>query len=108
MRADVLLRAAEVFGGVDRQPEPNVAERTQLPLGGELGEGGRLVISPLRKTRERVFAEHVDAAADPAFDRAALGESANAVAVELDDAEGRPRLRDRDRRRGAGRAVVLE
>src|SRR5204863_3238635 len=51
-------------------------------FGGQLREGGRLVIAPFRKTCERLFAEHVDAAADPAVDRAALREARDALVLE--------------------------
>src|SRR3954470_8360122 len=108
MCSEVLLGAAEIFGGIDRQPQPGVAEGAQLSLRGELGKGGRLVGATFGKPRKRPGPEHVDAAADPALDCAALGEAGDPVTVELDDTEGRLRLRDSDRRRGSGRAVVCE
>src|SRR5205085_6515555 len=105
MRAEVLLRAAEILRCVHGEPEPFVPEGPELALGRKLRERGRLVVAPLREASERLFAEHVDAAADPAFDRSALGEAGDAIVVELDDAERRPRLCDRDRRGCAARAV---
>src|SRR6185436_8226192 len=108
MRADVLLGAPQVFGRVDRQPEPFVAEGAELPFRGELGERGRLVVAALRETRQRLLAEHVDAAADPAVDCPALRKTGDPVALELDDPERRLRVRDGDRCRGAVGAMALE
>src|SRR5438034_431319 len=112
MRADVLLGLSQVLGGVDRQPESLVAEGAELPFRGELGERCRLVVAALRETSERLLAEDVDAAADPALDRPALREARDPAVVELDDPERRLRARDGDRRRGAvgtvGREQVRE
>src|SRR5436190_4633987 len=100
MRADVLLGTAQVLGGVDSQPESLVAEGAKLPFRGELGERCRLVVAALRETSERVLAEDVDAAADPALDRPALRETRDPAVVELDDPDPRLRARDGDRRGG--------
>src|SRR5439155_10561872 len=105
MRAEVLLRAAEILRCVHGEPQPFVPEGPELALGRKLRERGRLVVAPLREASERLFAEYVDAAADPGLDRSALGEAGDPIVVELDDAERRRRLRDRDRRGCAARAV---
>src|SRR5438876_1323415 len=101
MRADVLLGTAQVFGGVDRQPETLVAEGAELPFRGELGERCRLVVAALRETSERLLAEDVDAAADPALDRPALREARDPAVVELADPERPLRARAGDRRGAA-------
>src|SRR5262249_35574639 len=108
VRADVLLGPAQILGRVDGEPEPVVAERSELPFRSKLGKRGRLVVAALGEARESFLPEHVDAAADPALDRPALGEAADSVAVELDDAERRLRLRDRDRRGNAGVAMLRQ
>src|SRR6266516_1959001 len=108
VRADVLLGLSQVLGGVDRQPESLVAEGAELPFRGELGERCRLVVAALREARERLLAEDVDAAADPALDRPALREARDPAVVELDDPERRLRARHGDRRRGAVGTVGLE
>src|SRR5512133_1923780 len=108
MRADVLLGLSQVLGGVDRQPESLVAKGAKLPFRGELGERCRLVVAALRETSQRVLAEDVDAAADPALDRPALGEARDPAVVELDDPERRLRARNGDRRRGTVGTVGLE
>src|SRR6266536_2121973 len=108
MGANVLLGTAQVFGSVDRQPEALVAEGAELPFRGELGERCRLVVAALREARERLLAEDVDAAADPALDRPALREARDPAVVELDDPERRLRARHGDRRRGAVGTVGLE
>src|SRR5262249_15801489 len=102
VRADVLLGPAQILGRLAGEPNPRVPERSELPLRSKLGKRGRLVVAALGEARESFLPEHVDAAADPALDRPALGEAADSVAVELDDAERRLRLRDRDRRGNAG------
>src|SRR5436190_23741518 len=89
MGANVLLGTAQVFGSVDRQPEALVAEGAELPFRGELGERCRLVVAALREARERLLAEDVDAAADPALDRPALREARDPAVVEL-GVRGRP------------------
>src|SRR5438046_6004325 len=108
MGANVLLGTAQVFGSVDRQPEALVAEGAELPFRGELGERCRLVVAALREARERLLAEDVDAAADPALDRPALREARDPAVVELDDPERRLRARDGDRRRGTVGTVGFE
>src|SRR6476646_478737 len=108
MRADVLLGKAQVFRGVDRQPQSLVAKGAELPFRCELGKRCRLVVAALRETSERVLAEDVDAATDPALDRPALREASNPAVVELHDPERRLRACDGDSRRGAVGTVGRE
>src|ERR1700675_685764 len=83
-------------------------ESTELAFSGELGEGRRLVVALLGEALERLLAQDVDTAADPALHRPALRKAGHTIGVELDDAEGRLRSRDGNRGRGAVRAVVLD
>src|SRR5215211_5952721 len=81
MRADVLVCRAEVLGGVHRQPDPVVTERSQTAARRQRREGGRLVVAPLRELRERLLAEDVEPAADPVRQHAGLVEARDEVAV---------------------------
>jgi hypothetical protein len=75
----------------------------------ERGEGGRLVVAALRQAGERLLAEDVDAAADPVREEPRLLEAGDPVVLaQLDDPEGRARMRHRDRRGGPRRAVPVE
>ena len=77
-------------------------QRAQASLGGELREGGRLVVAALREALERLLAEDVDAAADPLVEPRRLAKAGDQVVVEVDHAERRAQRDDRDRRgRGA-------
>src|SRR3954468_2458255 len=105
---EVLLGAPQVLRRVDGQPQPLVTESGQAALGGELWEGRRLVVAALGEARERLVSERIDAAADPALDRPAFREAGDALLLELDHAERRLRLRDRDRRRCPVGAMLLE
>src|SRR4051812_10529523 len=105
---EVLLGAPQVLRRVDGQPQPLVTESGQAALGGELWEGRRLVVAALGEARERLVSEHVDAAADPALDRPAFREAGDVLSLELDHAERRLRLRDRNRRRGPVGAMLVE
>src|SRR2546425_11382809 len=83
-------------------------ESTELAFSGELGEGGRLVVALLGETVERLLAQNVDAAADPALHRPALRKACDAIGVELNDAERRLRPGDGNRGRRAVCAVMRE
>src|SRR5581483_7106422 len=108
-RGNLLLGGPQLLRRVDRQPEAGVPERVQPPLCGELRKRRRLVVALLREARDRLVAQHVVAAVDPERDAAALAEPVDHVVVaELDDAELRVRLRDRDRRERIRRAMPLE
>ena len=99
---DVLVGAAELLRRVDRQPQARVAIRAERSLRGELGERGRLVVALLREPLERLVGEDVDPAVDPVRDLRDLAEARHDVVVgQVDLAELRRRLRDRDRRGGA-------
>src|SRR5206468_3877030 len=70
-------------------------------------ERGRLVVAALREPRQRLLAEHVDAAADPMpFELRRLAEAGDDVSVEIDDAEARAQRDHRDRRRRTARPLT--
>src|SRR6478735_5965120 len=97
MRLDVLGGDAQLLRCVDRQPEPLVPEGMEHALGGELGERGRLVVATVGEPLDRGGREDVVAAVDPIGDAAGLLEAAHDVGVvDVDEAELRLRLRDRD------------
>src|SRR5215468_2709514 len=72
---EVLARHPQVLGSVDGQPDALVPERAESPRRCELRERRGLVVTALGKTRERVVAEHVDAAADPVVEPRCLAET---------------------------------
>ena len=79
------------------------------PRSASSGKVGRLVVAPLRQRRERLLAEDVDAAAHPVRQERCLLEARDEVVLaQLDDAEGRARMGDGDRRGAPRLAVPLE
>src|SRR4029079_4825803 len=100
---EVLARHPQVFRRVDGEPDALVPERAQAPSGRELRERARLVVAALGEALERLFAEHVDAAADPLVEARGLSESGDEVVVEGDHTEGRAQGDDGD---GRGRLAL--
>src|SRR5205085_12270623 len=87
--------------------EALVAEGAQAALGGEIGERRRLVVAALGKAPERLLGEDVDPAVHPVRDAPGLSEAGHDVVLsEVDEAEGRGRPGDGNRRRCAAAAVM--
>src|SRR5581483_6282989 len=91
MLGHVLLRLSQILRRVDGEPDAGVAEAAQLPLGGQLGKRGLLVVAALRQPRQRLLVEDVDAGVDPVRERRRLAEARDRAVVALVDiTERRP------------------
>src|SRR5690625_2835421 len=73
-RGDPLAGLLHVLDRVHAAPEPADAVSEESALGGEVGEGGRLVVALDRQQLSRGALEQVDAGVDPERQRRALRE----------------------------------